>query len=258
MRLFRILLAHELRMLLVSPATYIAATLFLLVMGFVFAGILETFTAAPQEAAPAAVFFQLFWLPVFFMVPLLTMKSLAEERRLGTLETLLTTPATTPQVVLAKFAAAYALYLSLWAATAGFFYILVRFGAQSQPVDLGPLLGGYLFIAVSGTLFIALGILASSTVVIGSLVGSCVTRQLQLLTDQQFSLQLKLAEIQKSLGWSFATLKKIEFSVTYREGYQIKLLLQAFDKLGYCEKRLLVKRDHMFIDMHTHQSSRYA
>jgi ABC-2 type transport system permease protein len=162
MRLFRILLAHELRMLLVSPATYIAATLFLLVMGFVFAGILETFTAAPQEAAPAAVFFQLFWLPVFFMVPLLTMKSLAEERRLGTLETLLTTPATTPQVVLAKFAAAYALYLSLWAATAGFFYILVRFGAQSQPVDLGPLLGGYLFIAVSGTLFIALGILASS------------------------------------------------------------------------------------------------
>jgi len=162
MRLFRILLAHELRMLLVSPATYIAATLFLLVMGFVFAGILETFTAAPQEAAPAAVFFQLFWLPVFFMVPLLTMKSLAEERRLGTLETLLTTPATTPQVVLAKFAAAYALYLSLWAATAGFFYILVRFGAQSQPVDLGPLLGGYLFIAVSGTLFIALVILASS------------------------------------------------------------------------------------------------
>jgi ABC-2 type transport system permease protein len=162
MRLFRILLAHELRMLLVSPATYIAATLFLLVMGFVFAGILETFTAAPQEAAPAAVFFQLFWLPVFFMVPLLTMKSLAEERRLGTLETLLTTPVTTPQVVLAKFAAAYALYLSLWAATAGFFYILVRFGAQSQPVDLGPLLGGYLFIAVSGTLFIALGILASS------------------------------------------------------------------------------------------------
>ena len=105
---------------------------------------------------------------------------------------------------------------------------------------------------------VQLGIIASSAVVIGSLVGSCVTRQLQLLTDQQFSLQLKLAEIQKSLGWSFAALKKIEFSVTYREGNQIKLLLQVFDKLGYCEKRLLVKRDHMFIDMHTHQSSRYA
>ncbi len=162
MRPFRILLAHELRMLLVGPATYIAATLFLLVMGFIFAGILETFAAAPQEGSPAAVFFQLFWLPVFFMVPLLTMKCIAEERRLGTLETLLTTPITTPQVVLAKFFASYVLYLSLWGATAGFFYILVRFAGRSQPLDFGPILGGYLFIAISGTLFVAVGILASS------------------------------------------------------------------------------------------------
>jgi hypothetical protein len=108
---------------------------------------------------------------------------------------------------------------------------------------------------------VQLGVLASSTVVLGSWLGSCavgLTKQLQLLTELQFSVDLKLAEIQKSLGWSFATLKKIEFSVTYREGNQIKLLLQVFDKLGYCEKRLLVKRDHMFIDMHTHQSPRYA
>ena len=161
MRLFRILLAHELRMLLVAPATYIAATLFLLVMGFVFAGILETY-ATPQEGSPAAVFFQLFWLPVFFMVPLLTMKCVAEERRHGTLETLLTTPVTTPQVVLAKFFAAYALYLALWASTAGFFYILGRFSGAAQALDHGPLLGGYLFIAVSGTFFVAIGVLASS------------------------------------------------------------------------------------------------
>jgi ABC-2 type transport system permease protein len=162
MRSFRILLAHELRMLLVTPATYIAATLFLLVMGFIFAGILETFAAAPQEGSPATVFFQLFWLPVFFMVPLLTMKSLAEERRLGTLETLLTTPVTTPQVVLAKFFAAYALYLALWAATGGFFYILHQFAGATQRFDSGPLIGGYLFVAVSGTLFISVGILASA------------------------------------------------------------------------------------------------
>jgi ABC-2 type transport system permease protein len=163
MRPFRILLAHEFRMLLVSPATYIAATLFLLVMGFVFAGILESFAgAAAQEGSPAAAFFQLFWLPVFFMVPLLTMKCLAEERRHGTLETLLTTPVTTPQVVLAKFFAAYGLYLALWAATGGFFYTLARFAGAGAPLDLGPLVGGYLFIAVSGSFFVAIGVLASS------------------------------------------------------------------------------------------------
>jgi ABC-type Na+ efflux pump, permease component len=162
MRPFRILLAHELRMLLVTPATYVAATLFLLVMGFVFAGILESFAAMPQEGSPAAVFFQLFWLPVFFMVPLLTMKSLAEERRLGTLETLLTAPVTTAQVVLAKFFAAYALYLALWAGTGGFFYILQKFAGAAQRLDHGPLIGGYLFIAISGLLFVSVGILASA------------------------------------------------------------------------------------------------
>jgi ABC-2 type transport system permease protein len=162
MRTFRILLGHELRMLLVSPATYIAATLFLVVMGFIFAGILESFASAAQEGSPAATFFQLFWIPVFFMVPLLTMKSLAEERRLGTLETLLTTPVTTTEVVFSKFFAAYALYLALWTATGGFFYILQLFAGGAYRLDPGPLIGGYLFIAVSGALFIAIGILASS------------------------------------------------------------------------------------------------
>jgi ABC-2 type transport system permease protein len=90
------------------------------------------------------------------------MKSLAEERRLGTLETLLTTPVTTPQVVLAKFFAAYGLYLGLWAATGGFFFILRKFAGTPQSFDLGPLIGGYVFVAVSGTLFISVGILASA------------------------------------------------------------------------------------------------
>lgn len=162
MRTLRILLAHELRMLLVTPASYVAATLFLLVMGFIFAGVLESYTAAAHEESPAAVFFQLFWLPVFFMVPLLTMRALAEERRLGTLDTLLTAPVRPAQVVLAKYLASYALYLAFWAATAGFFVILHRFAGPTHRLDWGPLVGGYLFIAVTGTLFIALGILASA------------------------------------------------------------------------------------------------
>lgn len=162
MRQFRILLAHELRMLLVTPATYVAATFFLFVMGFIFAGVLETFASAPQETSPAAVFFQLFWLPVLFMAPLLTMKCLAEERRLGTLETLLTAPVTTAQVVLAKFFAAYALYLALWASTGGFFAILRHFAGSANTLDYGPLLGGYLFVAVSGAAFVAIGILTSA------------------------------------------------------------------------------------------------
>lgn len=162
MRHFFTILSHELRALLFNPSTYVAAVLFLGVMGFIFAGILDAYSRTPQETPPAAVFFQLFWIPVFFMVPLLTMKCLAEERRLGTLETLLTTPVTTTEVVLGKFGAAYILYLLLWGSTLGFHYVLFYYARDARFLDAGPLIGGYTFIALSGLLFIAVGVLASA------------------------------------------------------------------------------------------------
>lgn len=162
MRHYFTILSHEIRALLYNPSTYIASVLFLLVMGFIFTGLLEAYSREPQETPPAVVFFQLFWVPVFFMVPLLTMKSFAEERRLGTLETLLTTPVSTAEVVLAKFSAAYLFYVLLWASTLGFHYILQVYARDLRYLDSGPLIGGYLFIAVSGLLFIAVGILASA------------------------------------------------------------------------------------------------
>lgn len=162
MKHFPTLLSHEIRMLLVSPATYVAATLFLAFMGLIFTKILEIYSGTPQEASPANVYFQLFWLPACVMVPLLTMKCLAEERRLGTLETLLTTPVTTTEVVLAKFGAAYFLYCTLWGSTVGFFYILKKFSGDARFLDSGPLLGGFLFVAVSGLFFVSIGVFSSA------------------------------------------------------------------------------------------------
>ncbi len=162
MRHFFTILSNEIRALLFNPGTYVAAVLFLVIMGVIFSGLLETYSQAPQEAPPAAVFLQLFWLPVLFMVPLLTMKSIAEERRQGTLETLLTAPVSAPEVVLGKFGAAYLLYLMLWGSTAGFHWLLHHYARDPRLLDSGPLVGGYLFIAVSGLLYIALGIFASS------------------------------------------------------------------------------------------------
>lgn len=162
MRHYLTILSHEIRALLYNASTYVAAVLFLAVMGFIFSGLLDDYSKAPHEIAPAAVFFQLFWIPVFFMVPLLTMKSFAEERRLGTLETLLTTPVSTAEVVLGKFSAAYLFYMLLWGSTLGFHYVLRVYARDVRYLDPGPLVGGYLFIAVSGLLFIAIGILAST------------------------------------------------------------------------------------------------
>lgn len=162
MRHLLTILSHEIRILLVNPSTYVAGVLFLGIMGFVFTGILDSYSKTAQETSPSYVFFTAFFIPVLFMVPLLTMKSFAEERRQGTIETLLTTPVTTAEVVVGKFGAAYFLYMMLWAATGGFFYILNRFADDSRFLDPGPLIGGYAFIAASGLLFIAIGIFASS------------------------------------------------------------------------------------------------
>ncbi len=156
------LLRHEIRVLLITPATYIATVLFLGLMGFVFQQLLVAFVREARDTPPAVDFFSLFWLPVFFLSPLLTMRSLAEERRMGTLETLMTTPVTTAEVVLAKFSAAYLFYLGLWLSTLSFHWVLYKFAADPRLIDPGPLLGGYLFVALSGLMFIAAGIFASA------------------------------------------------------------------------------------------------
>ncbi|WP_309384078.1 ABC transporter permease [Cerasicoccus frondis] len=166
MRHFFTLLLHELRMLLIAPASFVAAVLYLLLMTFVYYFYLNTAASEPTDQTVAVWFFQAFWIPVCFMIPLLTMKSIAEERRLGTLETLMTTPATALQIVLSKFLSSYLFYICLWALTIPFPFIVHYYVGESVPLDLlfspASMIGGYSFIAISGLLYIAVGIFASS------------------------------------------------------------------------------------------------
>jgi ABC-2 type transport system permease protein len=166
MRNFGTLLRHEIRMLLVSPATYAAAVLFLALLGFLYWAIVRNMVESPAESLPAEQFYGLFWIPAFFVVPLLTMRSLAGERSIGTLDTLMTTPVSRGAVVLSKFAGAYLFYMALWAATLAFPWLTQAFfpGASGGEVLLarGPLAGAFIFLALSGVLFIAIGIFSSS------------------------------------------------------------------------------------------------
>lgn len=166
MRHFFILLKHELRMLLISPPTYIASVLFLCLMGFLYWAILRGMVNSPAEELPAVQFFKAFWIPVFFVVPLLTMRSIAGERSTGTLDTLMTTPTTRAAVILSKFAGAYIFYMLLWLATLGFPYIAHKLypyaGESASLLEPASLTGAYLFLATSGMLFVAIGIFASS------------------------------------------------------------------------------------------------
>lgn len=166
MRHFFHLLFHELRMLWIAPATYVAAFLFLLLMTFFYVMCLYIGSIEVQSEMVSEWFFKNFFWPVFFMVPLLTMRSIAEERRLGTLETLMTTPATAFQVVLSKFLAIYIFYLGIWALTLAFPFIVDIYrpglALEGRLLESSSLFGGYLFIALSGLLYVALGVFTSS------------------------------------------------------------------------------------------------
>jgi len=105
--------------------------------------------------------FSMFWLPSLVVVPMITMRLLAEEKRAGTLEMLMTAPVTDFEVVSAKFLGAVALYALMWALT-GFYVLILQHFSGSTALDLGPIFSGYLGVLLIGQFFIAIGVLASS------------------------------------------------------------------------------------------------
>ena len=99
-----------------------------------------------------------FWLVLLFVTPILTMRLLAEERRSGTIESLMTAPVTEIQVVIGKYLAALLFYLFLWAPT----LIYVVLIARDSSVDWGPIASGYLGVVMIGAVFMAAGVFGSS------------------------------------------------------------------------------------------------
>lgn len=160
------LLRHELRTLFFASSTYVASVLFLLLMAAIYYILLGQYATDEYTIPPSEMFFEAFWLPVMFMVPLLTMRSLAEERRLHTLETLLSAPVTTTEVILSKFIAAWLFYCLLWIGSFAF-PLISYLGTGSEEVKTMLLnwpvySGGYIYVCLSGLLFVAVGILSST------------------------------------------------------------------------------------------------
>ena len=155
---------RELLALFVTPLAYVVGTLFLLLQGWNFALLLRVLNDPLAAPGPVMQYyfggsFFIFWLPVVFLSAAISMRTLAEERRQGTLEALLTAPLMPSQVVLGKFVGALGFYAALWLPT-GVFYVLLR-GAQIEP-DPGPIASGYLGTVLVGATFLAIGVLASA------------------------------------------------------------------------------------------------
>src|SRR5207247_6198085 len=92
------------------------------------------------------------------LVPVITMRTLAEEKKAGTYELLLTSPLRISEIVLGKFFGAFAFVLIMVALTGIYPLILMVYGNP----ETGVIMGGYLGLLMLATSFVAVGLLTSS------------------------------------------------------------------------------------------------
>lgn len=155
---------RELFALWVTPLAWVLLTVFLFLQGLSFFQIvwhLSNLTDAQIDAGPVQSYFgQSIFLIISLLIvcPALTMRLFAEERRSGTLETLLTAPVDAAAVVLGKYLAALVTYVVMWAPTTLFVVILRNTGE----VDWQIVGAAYLGIFAIGASYLAVGTLTST------------------------------------------------------------------------------------------------
>ncbi len=148
----------------VSPIAYVVLTVWLLFFGVVFCVLAFAFSQqATAETNLLTAFFggtTLFYLPLLVFAPLMTMRLLAEERSSGTIEALLTAPVSEVSVVLGKYLAALVFWMTLWAPTLSYVWLVARTGENA--VDWGAIGATYLGLFGVGSFYMAIGLFMSS------------------------------------------------------------------------------------------------
>jgi ABC-2 type transport system permease protein len=148
---------REFRSYFLSPIAYVVGAIFLGLGGFLFFRFLFIEAAGAAEARMTSYFGLL---PMFFVVliPALTMRLWAEERKLGTLELLLTFPVKTGQIITGKFLAALLFIAVLLGLTLPYPITLSILG----DLDWGTVVAGYLGALLLAASYLSLGLFLSS------------------------------------------------------------------------------------------------
>jgi ABC-2 type transport system permease protein len=144
----------ETRTYFVSPMAYIVMAVYAALAAYYFvtsiSGVLPEATIRGY-ILPTTFIFTL-------LSPIITMRLLAEEQKLGTLELLMTSPVRDYEIVMGKFLASMTSLISLLVPTAYLAIVLVWFASP----DMGPMLSGYLGIIFFGMATLSVGLFASS------------------------------------------------------------------------------------------------
>lgn len=166
MRAYFTLVRRELGTFFVSMTGYAIIASVLLLLGFSFTDMLAKLNDDPHGAqAPMTELFYstfYFWLILLLTAPVITMRSFAFEKWSGTYETLMTTPVSDWQVVLAKFTGTLLFYILAWLPLFGCIAVVRYFTLEPTIVDPWTTASTFFGIVLFGCLYISMGCFASA------------------------------------------------------------------------------------------------
>ena len=199
MRAFFTLVRRELSSLFCSWTGYIIIAGVAFLLGFSFSSMLRGLNTQPTPVPVTQLFYETlyFWLVVLIVSPLITMRSFALEKSSGTYETLMTTPVGDAQVVLAKYMGAMLFYIILWLPLMGCVLVVRYYSKDPTALDPGALGSTYFGIFLLGSVFMAIGIFAS-TVTRSQIIAAMVAFALGL---SLFMLSFLSAAVATQIGW---------------------------------------------------------
>lgn len=156
------LLKKEIHSFFSSLIGYIAIIVFLLVISL-FLWVLQTDSNILENgyANIDPLFIMAPWV-FLFLIPAITMRSFADEKKAGTIEMLLTKPLTDLQIILAKYFAGLLLVVFSLVPTLIYYYSVHKLGSPVGNIDTGGMWGSYIGLLFLGAAFVAIGVFASA------------------------------------------------------------------------------------------------
>lgn len=157
----RHIIAKEFASFLNSLIAYLVMAVFLTTMGLLLWVFPDT-SVLEYGFADMGTLFSLAPYVFIFLIPAITMRSLSEERKTGTMELLLTKPLSDWDIVLGKFIACFLLVIVTLLPTLVYYFTLRQLGNPVGNIDTSGVLGSYIGLLFLSAVFCATGLLASS------------------------------------------------------------------------------------------------
>ncbi|MEM6885177.1 MAG: ABC transporter permease subunit [Verrucomicrobiota bacterium] len=159
---FFIQLRRELGAIFNSPMAYVIFLCYTLIIGYIFYTNIQEMEIAPRFSAFQIFFSSWFWICMFVVVPLITMRTYSDEYKTGTIELLLTAPVGDWDVVMSKFFATFVFYITLWAPTATYMFVFQWVSGGQLSLKVPELMLCYLLVCILGSFFVSFGMFTSS------------------------------------------------------------------------------------------------